>query len=162
MGNGAYVRQDAYITGESNVSTRHMVRFKHPDITDNNGWSVWEWEHGMYMSPGVEYRTTERYLGKPVYVKMVDCGNLPNNTTKEVAHGIADIAIVVGAQAIASNSTADFNGLVYMPVIYNGSLADRWTVYLAGVDAQNIRIFCGGGLAGCPAYVTMRYTKTTQ
>ena len=111
---------------------------------------------------GVEYKTMERYLGKPVYVKVVDCGNLPNNTTKKVAHGIANVDIVVDAQAIASNWTSGFNGHVYMPDIYNGSLADQWTVYLAGVDTQNIRIFCGGGLAGCPVYVTMRYTKTTQ
>lgn len=124
-------------------------------------WQPFEWVNPP-MDLGVEYRTTERYLGKPVYVKVVDCGNLPDGTTKEVAHGIADIAIVVYAQAIASNSTAAFNGRVYMPTIYNGSLTDRWTVYLAGVDTQNIRIFCGGGLAGCPVYVTMRYTKTTD
>ena len=123
-------------------------------------WLPWE-----YVTPpmtlGTECRTTERYLNKPVYVKTVDCGNLPDGTTKEVAHGIADIDIVVDAQAIASNSDTGFNGHVYMPTIYNGSLTDRWTVYLAGVDTQNIRIFCGSGLAGCPVYVTLKYTKTT-
>ena len=106
MGNGMYVRQDAYITGESNVSTRHMVRFKHPNITDNNGWSVWEWEHGMYMYPGVEYRTTERYLGKPVYVKVVDCGYLPSpGGTKNVSHGGSNcLPIMVTAQMSNSNT----------------------------------------------------------
>ena len=46
------------------------------------------------MRLGVEYRTTERYLGKPVYVKVVDCGNLPDGTTKEVTHGIANIGYI--------------------------------------------------------------------
>lgn len=123
----------------------------------------WEWVNPP-MELGVEYRTTERYLGKPVYVKLINCGNLPDGTTKEVAHGITNLAFIVGAQAIASNSSSGFgfNGHAYLPVIYNGLLTDRWTNYLAGVNTNNIRIFCGGGLAGCPVYVTFKYTKTTD
>lgn len=37
---------------------------------------------------GKEYRTTERYLGKPVYVKVIDCGNMPNNSKKIVCANI--------------------------------------------------------------------------
>lgn len=36
------------------------------------------------MELGTEYRTTERYLGKAVYMQLVDCGNLPNNSQKNV------------------------------------------------------------------------------
>lgn len=130
----------------------------------NDGGTTWsEWE---YLNPpmelGVEYRTTERYLGKPVYVKLINCGNLPNGTTKEIAHGITNLDFMVGAQVIASNSTSGFNGHAYLPEIYNGSLTDRWTNYLAGINTKNIRIFCGGGLAGCLVYVTFKYTKTTD
>lgn len=127
----------------------------------SSGWTPWEYVNPP-MKLGVEYRTTERYLGKPVYVKLIDCGNLPNGTTKEVAHGITNLDFMVGAQAIASNSTSGFNGHTYLPEIYNGSLTDRWTNYLAGIDSKNIRIFCGGGLAGCLVYVTFKYTKTTD
>ena len=145
-----------YITAGTSIGMQKAYKKRLIDGT----WLPWE-----YVTPpmtlGTECRTTERYLNKPVYVKTVDCGNLPDGTTKEVAHGIADIDIVVDAQAIASNSDTGFNGHVYMPTIYNGSLTDRWTVYLAGVDTQNIRIFCGSGLAGCPVYVTLKYTKTT-
>lgn len=130
-------------------------------LKDNGKWQPVEWINPP-MTLGTEYRTTERYLGKPVYTKVVNCGNLPDGTTAEVAHGIANVGIVVGAQAIASNSDTGFNGLVYLPSIYNGSLTDQWTVYLAGVDYQKIRIFCGGGLAGRPVYVTLKYTKTTD
>lgn len=35
-------------------------------------------------NPINEYRTTERYLGKPVYAMAVDFGNLPNATYKEI------------------------------------------------------------------------------
>lgn len=127
----------------------------------SSGWTPWEYVNPP-MKLGVEYRTTERYLGKPVYVKLIDCGNLPNGTTKEVAHGITNLDFMVGAQAIASNSTSGFNGHAYLPEIYNGSLTDRWTNYLAGIDTKNIRIFCGGGLAECLVYVTFKYTKTTD
>lgn len=125
--------------------------------TANVDWTPWEYINPP-MKLGVEYRTTERYLGKPVYVKLINCGNLPDGTTKEVAHGITNLDFMVGAQAIASG----FNGHTYLPEIYNGSLTDRWTNYLAGIDTKNIRIFCGGRLAGCPVYVTFKYTKTTD
>lgn len=126
--------------------------------------NVWgDWEHtNPPMELGIEYRTTERYLGKPVYVKLINCGNLPDGTTKEVAHGIENLDFIVGVQAIASNSSSGFNGHTYLPDIYNESLTDRWTVYLAGINTKNIRIFCGGGLAGCPVYVAFKYTKTTD
>ncbi len=40
----------------------------------NSGvWDEWEWEKPPLFT-GVEYRTTERCNGKPVYVKKVDCG----------------------------------------------------------------------------------------
>ena len=56
-------------------------------------WTPWE-----YINPpmllGVEYRTTERYMGKPVYTKLVDCGSLMNAESKVVAHGCAAIAMI--------------------------------------------------------------------
>ena len=135
MGNGMYVRQDAYITGESNVSTRHMVRFKHPNITDNNGWSVWEWEHGMYMSPGVEYRTTERYLGKPVYVKAVDCGAMANNKTIVITDDSKRILDVI----LKGNPTL-------FPMGPNGSGLGAWDGCFTAGGTQ-ITLYAGDSLA---------------
>lgn len=129
--------------------------------TANVDWTPWEYINPP-MQLGVEYRTTERYLGKPVYVKLINCGNLPDGTTKEVTHGIANIGFIVGAQATASNSTTGFNGHAHLPEIYGGSLTNQWTNYLADADASKIIVFCGGGLAGCLVYVTFKYTKTTD
>lgn len=47
-------------------------------------WCEWEWVNPP-MSPGVEYRTTERFWDEPVYCKVVKFGTLPNNSSKEVA-----------------------------------------------------------------------------
>lgn len=55
---------------------------------------------------GVEYKTMERYLGKPVYVKTVDCGYLPSpGGTKNVSHGGSNcLPIMVTAQMSNSNT----------------------------------------------------------
>jgi hypothetical protein len=51
----------------------------------NGNWLEFEWENPP-MELGVEYRTTERYNGKPVYSKIVSCGDLPNASMKSVVH----------------------------------------------------------------------------
>ena len=48
------------------------------------GWQPWEYVNPP-MQPGVEYRTTERYLGKPVYIRLEEIAALPNNTTLTVS-----------------------------------------------------------------------------
>ena len=68
----------------------HLERVKDTD----KGWQPWEYVNPP-MAAGVEYRTTERYLGKPVYVKVVDFGILPANSKKVVAHGIENLAYVL-------------------------------------------------------------------
>lgn len=60
------------------------------------------WE---YVNPplylGVEYRTTERYLGKPVYCRLIDFGSLPNATTKMVYFN-NNSSIIISAVGITS------------------------------------------------------------
>lgn len=70
------------------------------EATRKKNANVWdEWE---YVNPPMEldvvYRTTERFNGKPVYVKFFNCGALPNASYKEfnVAENICDIVKVDG------------------------------------------------------------------
>ena len=53
----------------------------------------WEWVNPP-MDAGVEYRTTERYNGKIVYVKLVNFGTLPSNTYKDVTLSSAAVTAV--------------------------------------------------------------------
>lgn len=46
-------------------------------------WQPLEWFNPP-MVPGVEYRTTKRNNGEVVYTMAVNCGNLPDNTTKYI------------------------------------------------------------------------------
>lgn len=66
-------------------------------------WSPWEWGNPP-LSLGVEYRTTERHNGKPVYVKLVNVGAYPNNSQMSVSwadSGVVDM--VVGTSMTGSN-----------------------------------------------------------
>lgn len=47
-------------------------------------WGEWEWVNPP-MDIGVEYRTTERWNGKTVYTRIVDCGYLPASSKKKVS-----------------------------------------------------------------------------
>jgi hypothetical protein len=52
-------------------------------IMDGGVWGAWEYLNPP-MVPGVEYRTTERWNGKPVYIKAVNLGNLPAQANTSV------------------------------------------------------------------------------
>lgn len=67
----------------------------------NSEWSPWE-----YITPpmqlGVEYRTSERYNSKPVYVKAVNIGELPTGYgEKEVEHGVSDMGACIELKGFA-------------------------------------------------------------
>ena len=120
-------------------------------IKDNNAWDPFEWVNPP-VELGVEYRTTERYWGKPVYVKFVDCGLLADN--KAVAHGISNMGTCVFFRGVRAGQP--------MPQIYNHSLSDAWTSYVVAVDNTNITLACGSSSAGANCQVTLKYTKTTD
>ena len=113
----------------STVAVKQQYFF--PRTTDSRWWvrqktdyaATWgEWEFGKVpMELGVEYRTTERYQGKPVYTKLVDCGALPNATRKTVNHG----ATVEYMLRCAANCTAGYKDS--LPYWYDDN--DYCTVY---------------------------------
>lgn len=102
-----------------------------------------------YLNPplalGVEYRTTERYLGKPVYCKLVDFGKLPNNAIKEVAHGISNLQSAI---SVTGESNGDnLIGNMYITYVHIGN--------------TNIRIKTNADRSGVSATVLIKYTKAT-
>lgn len=113
-----------------------------------DGWTPWE-----YINPplklGVEYRTTERYLGKPVYVKVVDCGKFPApGTSKLVAHGISNCTPVTVTAQMSNSNTVPYVGY-----------------YTIGVDSAAITLASVSGVSDLSAHntvATMRYIKTTD
>lgn len=68
-------------------------------------WDAWEWENPP-LRLGVEYRTTLHYLGKPVYVQIVELGALPAATRKAVAWNQAGTGIPLYMAVLTSSGGA--------------------------------------------------------
>ena len=120
-------------------------------------WKPMEWINPP-MVLGVEYRTTERYQGKPVYVKLVDCGTLPNATTKKVKYGDSVCRPIFG-YGISSNDNTfpSFN--------YGHPLANSFNspnIVSLWFNANEVSIACGGDRSAFNAYVFVKYWKTTD
>lgn len=66
-------------------------------------WTPWEWINPP-MALGEEYRTTERYNGKPVYAQRIDFGAMPNTSSKMVfftsSSNIDRVLSVTGSSSI--------------------------------------------------------------
>lgn len=120
-------------------------------LKDNGVWRPVEWSNPP-MELGVEYRTTERYLGKPVYYKIVDCGKIADN--KQVEHGIVNMRDCISFQGL--------RGGMPMPSISNNNLSDPWSFYVADVSRTKITLTCGTSAVGGNCHVMLKYTKTTD
>lgn len=117
-------------------------------------WGEWEWINPP-MQLGVEYRTTERYLGKPVYCKLVDFGTLPNNATKNVSLNIDNPEYLVG---IWGNVDKNFNipSNNFGGGIVEDSIVTIWTNLLS------VYISTNGDRSIQSAIILVKYTKTTD
>ena len=116
-------------------------------ICRNGVWGPLEWINPS-MQIGVEYRTTERHNGKPVYKKAVNTGALSAGTSKSVAHGVENIGLRLSALYGINN---DGDNLVGNPGI-TGIL----------VGGSNITITTAAGFSTSNSWVVIAYTKTTD
>lgn len=110
----------------------------------DNEWTPWEWVNPPLLQ-GVEYRTTERYMGQPVYAKLVDCGNMLNAEPKTIAHGCGAVIVVRCHGATNQGTTIPY----------------RWNDYYLDVSADrtNIYICTNADFSGQSCMVKLYYTK---
>lgn len=78
-------------------------------------WGEWEWVNPP-MVAGVEYRTTERFNGNPVYVKLVSLGAFTGTQTIPVGNGYHSV--------IRRSATAKFEGKSYYDELPETRVAD--------------------------------------
>ena len=107
-------------------------------------WKPWEWVNPP-MTVGVEYRTIERYMGKVVYTKLIDCGAAANAAA--VSLGIDSIDRVCEFFAEADNIISPF-----------GSTASAYYLHIM-CDGPRVIIYCGESVVGKQVYVRIKYTK---
>lgn len=112
---------------------------------------AWEWVNPP-MQIGVEYRTTERYLGKPVYTKVIDFGASPNNGAKNVNLGASNVDKICGASFHYYVPSTGENGVMVSHPNYTGFLVSNTVVQIRTNTDKTDTNF----------YVTVKYTKTTD
>ena len=112
------------------------------------------------------YSTEEQIVGewidgRNIYEKTVDCGALPNATTKEVAHGISNLDMVVDYEGMACNPTTV--SCLPLPYAVSSSTVSTTRSQVSILfSSSNIRIICDEDRSAfSKTYVTLRYTKTT-
>lgn len=108
-------------------------------------WQEPEWVNPP-MIPSVEYRTTERWNGKAVYAKLIDCG-----TTVAGRKQIANNSLYgtpIRAAGKISNSIS--------PFIHQKNLESTYTGYI-NVESSEISVY--SAVTGNTAYVTIWYVK---
>lgn len=148
---GRLVQEVVFVLPKFDGTHDYNVNCKVRRVCYQNTWQPWEWENPPMML-GVEYRTTERHLGNPVYVKTISIGALPNATTKGVD---TDISI---AYSIIDRAVYSINPDGYSIVDMNRfELEDRFDM---GSASWTYRVISTADFSAyTTTYVTFKYTK---
>lgn len=108
-----------------------------------------------YIDNIADYSTREKAVGKwidgkTIYKKTIDCGNLPNNASKNVNHNISNIDRIITFEAMATGTNS------FLPVPFIGA-----NNYVA-INFSNVDIYLATNVdrSGYYLYVTMYYTKS--
>ena len=126
-----------------------------------------KWRPLEYINPemdiGVEYRTTERYFGKPVYVKVVNFGALPNAGIKDVEHGLTNVSSVwidSSKSVIANSSQFPLAGGTNLLPIHPG--ITRIILRINSDSKGVITVDTNMNLSAYRAAFCIKYTKSTD
>lgn len=115
-------------------------------------WNDWEWVNPP-MKPDVEYRTTERWNGKPVYQRMVDLGAMPNASQKTLTITLPSGTLEHVLEIIGTTSQGDT--LPYQTTVSEFTLSASY----ASSTTINIIIITSTDKSAYTATVVVKYVK---
>ena len=121
-------------------------------INRNGTWGLLEW-YNPPMQIEVEYRTTDRFNGKPVYRKLINFGQLPNNSTKTVSISDESVNLLSAFGYQYSSNQIIPNGC------YGGNASQQ---VLVGGNGQNLIVATNFTPNATDAYIEVKYTKTAD
>ena len=142
------------VSGARSVASRVKI---------GNTWSEWEYVNPP-MQLGVEYRTTERFMGKPVYTMLIDLGETPvgtpqQKTDKDVILTVPGITRIVDYDIYLNAGNKDHPGLIYT---FKGSdKSDSFMFWsYAWPDQHRLKIGLGSHTEEVfTAYAIVKYLK---
>lgn len=151
----------AIASNSATLATGAKFTIRYTKTTDNV--TVSTYAPIVPMNIASKYSTDEKVVGewidhKPLYQKTLDCGALPNNTTKEITHNISNIGDVASLYLVAKNPTSG----VYqaLPIVNTTNVNQQIQVWVTLTKA-NIRSATDYS-AYTSSYLTIQYTKTTD
>ena len=154
----SYAVQTAYLfDATSGKGKNHVIR----RVKESSTWYPWEWVNPP-MQLGIEYRTTERYMGKPVYVKTVDTGALPNATYKEISASFPNANRIL---SVYGSAYQDADHVIPLPCLKYGKSA-YGTDNAVQVTVNNTTSITISTLLDMSGFTTssvcVKYTKSTD
>ena len=131
------------------------------EITNEYSTSIGLGYSANYVNNLHTYSTDEIRVGtwidnKPLYRKVINFGALPNNTTKNVAHNIANLGEVINISGRVKGNA----GYYPIPLQYKGS--DSNFNVECFIDSSNVSMVSNTNRSSYSAYVIIEYTKTTD
>lgn len=138
---------------------------KSPVLVEGSGIVLTPNEDGTITISLTEYSLEEKVVGSWVdggllYKKTIDCGGIPNASTKTIAHGISNLDFVVSI----SGSCSGYSPIKYYPIplVQHSSSLTNYQVKVE-VDETNITLSTAADLSPLnKSYVTLLYTKATN
>ena len=153
---GRTIVQTLFLSSYDAVVTRRK-------IATESAWGEWEWVNPP-MAAGVEYRTTERYHGKPVYCMTKFVGEVAANTVTQVIINDSDIgkycirAFCTGKRTFG-NWGDDTTTMVSSPAGSDTIITCDPTVYRLNEGYRSIRAYIKSSVSLKDVYCTAYYTK---
>lgn len=107
-----------------------------------------------------EVKTNSVWIdGKPIYRKVIDIGNLPNNSSKSIATGIdfnyATLVKLYGFAKFSSNN-------ICFPLPLASPAVLGYAIMINVDNSNNVVVSTGTDRSSYSGYVIIEYTKTTD
>ena len=143
------------VTNENWDNYTALVTVRYTKTTDVAG-------SGEYVPSGdkaVHYSTEEEvigtWLGETLYRKVIDLGNLPNNSSKAVAHGISNFKTPIQASGYMTNGTDS----TLIPFCTVGNMN-----YQIGLEfnSTNVVVYTGMDRSAFTGVIFLEYTKRSS
>ena len=140
----------------NNANSQHQKAYRLYDgeqcerYKANGVWGEWGYVNPP-MTPGVEYRTTQRWNGQPVYTQLVEFGSLPASTYKDKQFTADYVTNVIEINAIVGHDG------IYRNIGMISGVTDISVQRASG--SAYVRIQTNTDLSSRTAYIALKYTK---
>ena len=143
-----------YIEGGASISNVYGT-------SQENGYSQ-EYINGLNTYSTSEIDTGKVWIdGKNIYRKVIDCGALPNNTSKSVSTGITTSINLINISGLAYNSS---NYYITLPFVHTTTIGTQCSLRFdgstTGSSPNSVILIAGSDMSSyTSSFVIIEYTK---